>query len=145
MLTVKNSYQQKLLKQVGYFIDEFLNDEEIQFCKQIFQSDFANHQDVFYSSSFHEDFSLKKKASDQILAKLSSKIEARFSDYKLLGVSFLEKKANQNNPLPVHQDWTVTDEEKFGSFTIWIPLDDTTKNNGALRVIDGSHQIENNY
>lgn len=145
MLVVKNSYQQKLLKQVGYFIDEFLNDEEIQFCKQIFQSNFANHQDVFYSSSFHEDFSLKKKVSDEILAKLSSKIEAKFSDYKLLGVSFLEKKANQNNPLPIHQDWTVTDEERFGSFTIWIPLDDTTKNNGALRVIDGSHQIENNF
>ncbi|MBK8352112.1 MAG: phytanoyl-CoA dioxygenase family protein [Saprospirales bacterium] len=145
MLVVKNSYQQKLLKQVGYFIDEFLNDEEVQFCKQIFQSNFANHQDVFYSSSFHQDFSLKKKVSDQILAKLSTKIEARFSDFKLLGVSFLEKKANQNNPLPIHQDWTVTDEEKFGSFTIWIPLDDTTKNNGALRVIDGSHQIENNF
>ena len=54
MLVVKNSYQQKLLKQVGYFIDEFLNDEEIQFCKQIFQSNFANHQDVFYACCYNK-------------------------------------------------------------------------------------------
>ena len=47
MLIVKNSYQQKLLKQVGYFIDEFLNDEEIQFCKQIFQSNFISEEYFF--------------------------------------------------------------------------------------------------
>ena len=145
MLHVINPYHQKLLQQVGYYIDDFLSDEEIEFCKQIYTSNFPPTTDVFYSTSFHENIELKKKVSDLILEKLKSKIASKFSDYKLLGISFLEKKANQNNPLPIHQDWTVTDEEKFGSFTIWIPLDDTNKGNGALRVIDGSHLVQNNF
>ena len=145
MLQIKNLYQQKLLNQIGYFIDDFLNEDEIRFCKEIYQSNFAQHNDIFHSSSFNENIELKKKVSEIILDKLKEKIEAKFTDYKLLGISFLEKKANQNNPLPIHQDWTVTDEEKYGSYTIWIPLDDTTKNNGALRVIDGSHLVENNF
>ena len=145
MLHIKNPYHQHLLKHAGYFIDEFLNTEEIEFCKEIYSANFSKHNEVFYSTSFHENIELKKKISDVILEKLTLKIKAKFSDYKLLGVSFLEKRSNQHNPLPLHQDWTVTDEEKYGSYTIWIPLDDTTKSNGAIRVIDGSHCIENNF
>ncbi|MEZ5054293.1 MAG: phytanoyl-CoA dioxygenase family protein [Chitinophagales bacterium] len=35
-------------------------------------------------------------------------------------------------------------KKKFGSFTIWIPLQDTNTENGAIRVIEGSHIVENN-
>ena len=145
MLTVKNPYHQILLHQAGYFIENFLSADEVAFCKNIYNDNFSNNNVSFYSTSFHDDIALKKKISDEIIDKLKDKIEALFSDYKLLGVSFLEKKSDQNNPLPIHQDWTVTDEDKYGSYTIWIPLDDTTKNNGALRIIDGSHQFENNF
>jgi ectoine hydroxylase-related dioxygenase (phytanoyl-CoA dioxygenase family) len=68
-----------------------------------------------------------------------------FPGYKILGSSFLEKKPSPDNPLPIHQDWTVTDEDKFGSYSIWIPLEDTSKNNGTLRVIDRSHLADSNF
>lgn len=145
MLHVRDSYQRNLLNQNGYFLDEFLSAEDISFCTAQYRMHFSDTESSFYSTSFHDDIDLKKRVSDVILDRLMPAIEARFSDYKLLGASFLKKKANENNPLPLHQDWTVTDEDAFGSYTIWIPLEDTTEQNGALRVIDGSHRLEQNF
>jgi ectoine hydroxylase-related dioxygenase (phytanoyl-CoA dioxygenase family) len=41
--------------------------------------------------------------------------------------------------MPIHQDWTVVDETEFASITCWVPLIDTTTQNGAFQVIEGSH------
>lgn len=145
MLQVNNSYHQQLLNINGYFTIPFLSKDTIEKLKQIYSQNFNDTQTTFYSSSFEQDFDLKKSVSDEIVSLLKEKLNTHFSDYKILGSSFLKKNPNDNNPLPLHQDWTVTDEEKYGSYTIWIPLQDTTKLNGAIRVIDGSHLVENNY
>ncbi|MBL0078863.1 MAG: hypothetical protein IPP53_07035 [Bacteroidetes bacterium] len=41
----------------------------------------------------------------------------------------MKKKPNDENPLPLHQDWTVTDEENTAQLPLFpqIPLQDTFK------------------
>lgn len=145
MLHLKDAYQQKLLNINGYFTIPFLTDALADKLKSIYYNHFNDTQTTFYSTSFHPDTELKKKVSDEIIALIQEKLNSIAEDYKILGSSFLKKNPNDNNPLPLHQDWTVTDEEKYGSYTIWIPLQDTTQQNGAIRVIDGSHNTENNF
>ncbi len=145
MLELKSPYYQNLLNVNGYFTLKLIDDETIQQLKKIYITNFNDNKTAFYSSSFHQDINFKKEVNQQILYLLSETINQYFSNYKVLGTSFLKKQANQHNPLPLHQDWTVTDEENYGSFTIWIPLQDTTIQNGAIRVIPCSHQVENNF
>jgi ectoine hydroxylase-related dioxygenase (phytanoyl-CoA dioxygenase family) len=145
MLELKSPYYQNLLNVNGYFTLKLIDDETIQQLKKIYITNFNDNETAFYSSSFHQDINLKKEVNQQILNLLSETINQYFSNYKILGTSFLKKQANQHNPLPLHQDWTVTDEENYGSFTIWISLQDTTIQNGAIRVIPCSHHVENNF
>jgi len=145
MLQLKDAYQQQLLNINGYFTIPFLSDELADKLKSIYYAHFNDTETTFYSTSFHPDTDFKKKVSDEIISLVQEKLNTIAVDYKILGSSFLKKNANDNNPLPLHQDWTVTDEEKYGSYTIWIPLQDTSQQNGAIRVIDGSHNVENNF
>ena len=145
MLQVKDKYNQQLLNGNGYFTIPFLNASEIEKIKSIYYAHFIDKETSFYSTSFHPNIQLKKKVNDAIISIVQQKLEETFDNYKIIGSSFLKKNPNENNPLPLHQDWTVTDEDKFGSYTIWIPLQDTTPHNGAIRVIPGSHQVENNF
>ncbi len=144
MLPVQEPYLQQLLNSNGFFVIPFINKEIVQQLQSIYTKHFSQEKMAFYSTSFHDDLDLKKQVNAEILQLLTPILQTHFTDYKLLGTSFLKKEPNENNPLPLHQDWTVTDEEKFGSFTIWIPLQDTNTENGAIRVIEGSHIVENN-
>ncbi|MBK7638818.1 MAG: phytanoyl-CoA dioxygenase family protein [Bacteroidetes bacterium] len=145
MLSLKQKYLQDALAINGFFTIPFLNNSQIEALRNIYSANFDDQSTTFYATSFHPDFELKKKVSDQIIELLHTKLEEHFYDYKILGSSFLKKKPNDQNPLPLHQDWTVTDEEKYGSFTIWIPLQDTFKENGAIRIIPGSHSVDDNF
>lgn len=145
MLNVKDEYHQRLLNVNGYFTKLFIPIEFVDKLKKIYFDNFKENETPFYSTSFHPNLALKKKVNTEIVDLLKNILDDTFFEYKILGSSFLIKSPQSNNPLPLHQDWTVTDEEKYGSYTIWIPLQDTTQQNGALRVIPGSHLVENNY
>ncbi|HND45875.1 MAG TPA: phytanoyl-CoA dioxygenase family protein, partial [Chitinophagales bacterium] len=142
MLNVKDAYHQKLLEINGYFTQQILDNDLAEKIKSIYFANFDDKTTTFYSTSFYPDFELKQKVNQEILNIIQPVLDKNFADYKILGSSFLRKLPNQNNPLPLHQDWTVTDEKKYGSYTIWIPLQDTNQTNGAIRVIDRSHQID---
>lgn len=145
MLTVKDSQQQRLLHVNGFFTDKFLPETTVDALMEMYHAHFDDKNTSFYSTSFHPDLSLKQQVTREVLALLQPILDGKFADYKILGTSFLKKNPEENNPLPLQQDWTVTDEDKYGSFTIWIPLQDTTPYNGAIRVISGSHCVENNF
>jgi hypothetical protein len=41
----------------------------------------------------------------------------------------------------MHQNWAVLNDLQHTSFTLWCPLQDTTKENGTLHVVEGSHRM----
>lgn len=143
MLQVKDKQKHQLLQVNGFFTQPFMDRELIEKIREIYYKNFIDKETLFYSTSFHPDFELKRNVNDEVVSLLKSQIEGLFEDFKILGTSFLKKKANELNPLPLHQDWTVSDEEKYGTYTIWVPLQDTYKENGAIRVIPASHNVEN--
>jgi ectoine hydroxylase-related dioxygenase (phytanoyl-CoA dioxygenase family) len=44
--------------------------------------------------------------------------------------------------VPLHQDWSLVDEDKYRSATVWLPLCDSVVANGAIHAIDGSHEMK---
>ena len=81
--------------------------------------------------------SVFKKLFDTLLPPLSLILK----DFKAFTASYVIKEPHVQNIVPPHQDWTFVDETKHCSATVWVALMDVTKENGALGVIKGSHQL----
>lgn len=138
-----NSELSARLDRDGFVLVPFLNPEQVQELRSIYSELRVPEGQPFWSSSFLKDDALKIEMSARMQACFDAEIQRTLADFKPLGSTFLIKFPGEYSEMPVHQDWTVVDEERFGSYTIWIALDDTTAENGALEVIPGSHRISN--
>lgn len=137
----KEALLSKEFEENGYVVIDFLDKNSIEKLKKIHTESELSVGNTFYSSSFIPDKQLKKRISEAIEKIIDPFVEEQFVDYKKLGAVFLVKPSGQNTEMPIHQDWTVVDERQFQSITIWIPLQDTTSQNGAIKVLPKSHQL----
>jgi hypothetical protein len=124
----------------GYVKIPFLTQDEVAHLVNLF---WELHPTLdtkgFQSSSYSNDYSYKKKASDLVTAVFKPHYEKIFKNYRAFGSAYLYKQPDTYSELPVHQDWTIVDEEQYVALNIWVPLIDVTSFNGALHVMPGSH------
>ncbi len=133
-----SSLQEKFDKQ-GFVHLPFLSQEDIGELLKIFWELHPNiNSQGFQSSSYSSDYKYKKECSDRITEIFKKHFERLFKNYRPFGSAFLFKQPDASSELPVHQDWTIVDEEKFVALNIWVPLCDTDENNGTLYVLPGS-------
>lgn len=99
----------------------------------------------FYYSLLENDFETNRQTCDYIKETLHPFYEAHFTGYRTITESFLVKPANTTDELLLHQDWCYTDEKQHPAYNIWIPLDDTSENNGAMFFLPGSHLWFHNF
>lgn len=73
----------------------------------------------------------------------STILAEHFVDHRVVVTAFLYKHPGEDGVLPLHQDPTIVDEAERRSVTVWIPLDEISarRDNGALRVLAGSHRV----
>jgi hypothetical protein len=62
-------------------------------------------------------------------------------DYRLIGAGFRVKQVGPESGLPLHQDPTQADEDRYWIMNVIVPLVETSRANGALQVVPGSHRI----
>ena len=62
-------------------------------------------------------------------------------DYRVIGAGFRVKQVGAESGLPLHQDPTQVDEDRYWIMNIIVPLVETSRENGALQVVPGSHRI----
>lgn len=128
----------------GYVTMPFLGESELVALRQLF-GEIKQKVSLqgFATTTTSPDIALKQGMFAAIAPLYQAKVESIFQDYKPLGVSFLQKDPGQAGSLPLHQDWTVTDEDHFRTLTIWIPLEDNHIENGAIQMLPGSHRWMN--
>jgi len=134
-----NLEYQSRLETAGCFVMPFLGAEEIAVLLSLAESLSVPEDHLFYSSSFMDDVDRKKRLNEAIYAVVGDKLRNLFGGTKFLGGNFLFKLPGQNGTMPIHQDWTVVDETRYRSITLWIPLVDTGFDNGGIQYIPGSH------
>ncbi len=61
-------------------------------------------------------------------------------DFALWNASFFAKPAHIGTTTPWHQDGEYWPIRPLATCTVWLAVDDSTRENGCLRVIRGSHQ-----
>jgi hypothetical protein len=135
----KDDTLEKKLKEEGYIVIPFLNQDETTILKDLFLAKCDNKDGQFYASAHDPDLHKRNDVSNAIQSAISKKVKTEMIDMEVLGGSFIVKPKEYNHILQAHQDWNIVDEESFQSFNIWIPLVDTVKENGAIMVMPKSH------
>lgn len=136
----KDDAMQARFDKQGFLVVPFITEAEVKYLNDFFDSLHADlPKEGFVSGSYSQDFTYKKKASDEIVRIFSKHYERLFVNYQPFGAAFLFKMPSPNSQLAIHQDWTVVDEEKFVALNCWVPLTDINETNGALQIIPGSH------
>ncbi len=127
----------------GFVVIPMLENTEIERLNKVYQSELFNNPEGFYSTSFSTNENIKSLLNNTINEIIEPKAKNIFNPFKPLGSCYLSKSPGQKGEMPIHQDWTVVDESKYDSITIWIPLQEVNETNGALQVIPGSHRFSN--
>lgn len=86
------------------------------------------------------DVAIKRRIHDEVTGFLTPRFDRILDDFLPLSVVLVEKEPGSGE-VPMHQHWTLVDESRFEAITIHIPLLDTTRRNGALEVVPGSHKV----
>lgn len=105
---------------------------------------YKKYKPFYIRHTFCNLYSLKPEKNviitDRIYKHTQSLVKEMFPDFDLISGCFIAKGRGKNTTVDFHQDWSITDESQYYSLAIWIPLVDTTKENGALAIIPGSHK-----
>lgn len=141
----RNSETEKQFQRDGFVVLDFITEEEATLIAKKFYEIHPTLPQGFYADAYNPDDELKAEIFQYSDGILNKNLDVVFHDYKKLGCTFLCKTPGEKGKVGVHQDWSVVDESKFYSITIWIPTADTIEENGALRVLPGSHLFFNNH
>lgn len=138
----KDPILQRQFDRDGYIVVPFLSKEEVASLTALFYELHPQSPgEPFYSTTFNKEEPFKKIVTERTGKIFDRVVDGYFEKIKKLGSSFLRKAPGEAGKMPVHQDWTVVDESKYCSVTIWVPLVDTAEANGAMRVLPGSHRF----
>jgi hypothetical protein len=125
----------------GFIVLDFLDKNDVESLKNIYNQNNIPDSEHFYSTSFLPSDKKRAYLSQEIQKIIGSKANNIFRNHQELGAVFLIKSSGENSQMPIHQDWTVVEEPENHSITIWIPLIDTTEQNGAITVLPKSHRL----
>src|SRR5579859_6193601 len=91
----------QLLESRGYVIVPFAGEEQLQQLKEIYQG-YKADSPYFHSTTFSDDFEMKKKVSDEVTEIFEKGLYAFFEKYRPMGASFLCKPPGEGGQMPVH-------------------------------------------
>lgn len=125
----------------GFIVIDLMNEEQLDLFARLDIIKNIEPNSSFYSTSFSHNSELKKKLDQEINACVKTAVDNLLNEHQPLGTSLLVKESGEGGEMEPHQDWTIVDESRFESVTIWIPLEDVDERNGALSVVRGSHKL----
>jgi len=133
--------EEHLLKNGYVVIRNFLPNEAIvallEYNKNN-QPDFFN--DAILNTVWHTHDSEYKNRTVELITKCFEKqCQFHFKDFRLLGGAFVIKQPGPKAVSAPHFDLGIVDEESFRAFSIWVPLTNVNRQNGALMVVPKSH------
>lgn len=143
----KEASHQSMFDNNGFVKIQLFSNEEINSIKQIYLN-YENKSNVigkqFYTSIWSNDEQYKEAVDKSLKEELEPILSRVLNNFKAVFSNFMVKKPGENSQLPPHQDWSFVSEPEFYSITVWFPLVEVDKNNGALEILPYSNRL-NNY
>lgn len=145
---IRDTHFQQVLKEDGVVKVPFLNQEELNAVLNLYKEIHGeNSPPTLYNgihmTIWHHDYEYKKKIQQELEKIVDAATGRTFEKHRAISHQFIVKlNVNEaDTTFPVHQDWSIVDEDKYESLNLWIPLQDVDENNGAMWIVKGSHKI----
>ncbi len=140
-----NPELQKKYEEDGYaIVKNVLNTAEIEQLKKLFEIHYYHNEPyTMWNSICDTPKDHAPVVSDQIIDVLKPNLDKHFKNYVCPVGSFLVKNPSLNSTVTLHRDFSIQEESEFSYQNIWLPLIDTTPDNGQLYVLKGSHKFFN--
>jgi hypothetical protein len=134
---IKNNDLRNQINEQGFSLQNFIPKEAIDQLIEVYKQHHTieNEKGGVFFSIFSQNIVYRKKINEQITKILQPIIDPLFQNYKIVVNSFVVKISGPESEFYVHQDTTSLDEWNYSPLSLWIPLQDVTKNNGCLGVI----------
>ena len=137
----KDSTLAETIESKGWGLIDFCSNDEVSFLKEKFFELLPELDEMpVIITLLHNERKITKKINDLITQKLHSALEKHFIDYKIPIALYFAKKSKEYNDVGIHQDPMITDQAVSPSYGLWIPLVETTGQNGTLAVLEKSHK-----
>jgi ectoine hydroxylase-related dioxygenase (phytanoyl-CoA dioxygenase family) len=140
-----NPILQESFNSRGYIvIPKFLMEVEIEFLTDLYSNNSPNVDTAFHVTNWGRNNEFREIIHQGVTSALAEKLKNILNQYKPVLGCFAVKKPNQDNKMGLHQDWSIVEEKTFDGISIWVPLIDVSENTGALKILEGSHQLFGN-
>jgi hypothetical protein len=146
-IVIRESKYSQQLDEDGYTVlPSFLSPALMQELNQFFNETLPESQvqSDFFTTHWSPETGYRQKVNSLIQQRCLPLADRFFNNYKCIFGYFLYKKPASASGVGIHQDWSLIDEEKYRGFILWIPLTDTTLENGCFHLIPGSHKVYKN-
>ncbi len=145
---------EKHFQEKGYIHVPFLDSKQVEFLLNEFHTlinesggSFASGEtDIPFEGEITYDFTFidrnidyKRKVMETIDEVFKPVYDKVLHQYKPIIANYIRKKTDAGE-VPLHQNWAFVDERIFSSVSIWVPLIDSHRGNGALEVVPHSHK-----
>ena len=144
----KNQESQTLFEKQGFVIIDLDNTVILNEIDESYRA--LTPDDQFYpkDNRYHCTFidtnvEYKRKAFDVFNRCFTPFINQHLIDFELMAGNFYVKPKGCKE-FEIHQNWSVVDESKHTTVTLWIPMQDTDEQNGTIEVVPGSHKLSLN-
>lgn len=141
---------QKEFDEKGFVFVPLLTEDEIEQVLKIYfdlkeeYRESSSKEGQTYELSFFGKGDFKRMLYDKISAFFQPKVDKILDNYIPLITNVFVKEPGTGE-VPVHQNWTFVDEKKYTSVSVWCPLVDASRDNGALEAVPGSHKTVWDY
>ncbi|MCO5233316.1 MAG: phytanoyl-CoA dioxygenase family protein [Chitinophagales bacterium] len=128
-------------EQVDYFIKQYFDMEsERKGNKEDYDIKFEKPKEITYEFTFIDaSVEYKKKVFNKVVQEFKPLVDKYLVDFQPIIANYIHK-TSYKGEVPMHQNWAFVDEWKYSSISVWCPLVDSFKENGALQVVPGSHK-----
>ncbi len=131
----------------GYATIPFLDDSQLNEIQQIY-SRFHKLSDarggMFYGV-YSADLDYRRQTDLAIRQVLLTSFPSWFREFENPVNFFVSKLPGPASEFDIHQDMTSMDEFRYSPLSLWIPLQDTRKENGTICIVPRTHWLFSPY
>jgi hypothetical protein len=130
----------------GYVVLDLLSAAEIETVLELYRETVGDraHTNLLESSRICS-LETNLRIMNGLRGILGEPLSRLFASSSVFGGTFYNKVPGTSELLPLHQDWSVVEEDVYESAYIWCALVDVSPERGGIFVLPGSHRYFDNF